>query len=218
MGMGTPEELTLRITFSFFLLSFFFIRFFYCRKMNLAISLGLILSAVVVTARIVKPGGETNNDADIAAAIPEEGDEEIVQTAVAEKKEIKPEMAEKVKALRVSSLRNESKDAVTAKLAELRQELATLKVAKVTAQSASKLGKINVVRKDIAKVLTVINQTRKAELQKLYRGKSVKPVDLKPRKTRALRKRLNKHEESLKSLKTVRRQQKTALKNFALKA
>merc|ERR1712226_602900 len=109
-------------------------------------------------------------------------------------------MAEKVKALRVSALRNETKDALTAKLAELRQELATLKVAKVTAQSASKLGKINVVRKDIAKVLTVINQTRKAELQKLYRGKNVKPVDLKPRKTRALRKRLNKHESSLKSL------------------
>ncbi|MBP43865.1 MAG: 50S ribosomal protein L29, partial [Deltaproteobacteria bacterium] len=104
-----------------------------------------------------------------------------------------------------------SKDALTAKLAELRQELATLKVAKVTAQSASKLGKINVVRKDIAKVLTVINQARKAELQKLYRGKSVKPVDLKPRKTRALRKRLNKHEESLKSLKTIRREQRTAL-------
>merc|ERR1712088_708674 len=101
-------------------------------------------------------------------------------------------MAEKVKALRVNSLRNESKDALTGKLAELRQELAT--------------------------VLTVINQTRKAELQKLYRGKNVKPVDLKPRKTRALRKRLNKHESSLKSLKTVRREQKTALKNFALKA
>merc|ERR1712151_1147595 len=127
-------------------------------------------------------------------------------------------MAEKVKALRVSSLRNESKDALTAKLAELRQELATLKVAKVTAQSASKLGKINVVRKDIAKVLTVINQTRKSELQKLYRGKSVRPVDLKPRKTRALRKRLNKHEESLKSLKTVRREQRTAKKCYALKA
>merc|ERR1712166_461238 len=88
----------------------------------------------------------------------------------------------------------------------------------ISAQSASKLGKINVVRKDIAKVLTVINQTRKAELQKLYRGKAVKPVDLKPRKTRALRKRLSKHESGLKSLKTIRREQKTALKNFALKA
>merc|ERR1712242_213763 len=113
-------------------------------------------------------------------------------------------MADKVKALRVSNLREESKDNLTAKLAELRQELATLKVAKVTAQSASKLGKINDVRK--------------AELQKFYRGKNVRPVDLKPRKTRALRKRLNKHEEGLKSLKTIRREQKTAIKNFALKA
>merc|ERR1739847_96337 len=121
-------------------------------------------------------------------------------------------MADKVKALRVSALREESKDNLTAKLTELRQELATLKVAKVTAQSASKLGKINVVRKDIAKVLTVINQARKNELQKFYRGKSVRPVDLKPRKTRALRKRLNKNK------KTIPREQRTALKNFALKA
>merc|ERR1739847_203846 len=127
-------------------------------------------------------------------------------------------MADKVKALRVSNLREESKDNLTAKLAELRQELATLKVAKVTAQSASKLGKINVVRKDIAKVLTVINQARKQELNKFYRGKKVKPADLKPRKTRALRKRLNKHETGLKKLKTVRREQKTAMKKFALKA
>merc|ERR1712226_1760790 len=127
-------------------------------------------------------------------------------------------MAEKQAKMRVSELRGQSKDDLTKKLGELRQELATLKVAKVTAQGASKLGKINVVRKDIAKVLTVINQTRKAELQKLYRGKNVKPIDLKPRKTRALRKRLNKHESSLKSLKTVRREQKTKLKNFALKA
>merc|ERR1712088_1226119 len=127
-------------------------------------------------------------------------------------------MAEKQAKMRVSEIRGQSKDELTKKLTELRQELATLNVAKVTAQSASKLGKINVVRKQIAKVLTVINQARKAELQKFYRGKNVRPVDLKPRKTRALRKRLNKHEESLKSLKTVRREQRTALKNFALKA
>merc|ERR1711915_561371 len=55
MGINTADGLPLRITFSF-LLPFFFIHFFYCGKMNLAISLGLILSAVVVTARIVKPG------------------------------------------------------------------------------------------------------------------------------------------------------------------
>merc|ERR1711934_1158432 len=127
-------------------------------------------------------------------------------------------MADKTPKLRVAELRESSKDMLTGKLIDLRQELATLKVAKVTAQSASKLGKINVVRKSIAKVLTVINQARKAELQKFYRGKNIRPVDLKPRKTRALRKRLNKHEESLKSLKTVREQQRTAKKMYAIKA
>merc|ERR1712048_815399 len=95
-------------------------------------------------------------------------------------------MADKVKALRVSSLRNESKADLTAKLGELRQELATLKVAKVTNQSASKLGKIKVVRKDIAKVLTVINQTQKAELQKLYRGKKSQASRLKTTKNPSL--------------------------------
>merc|ERR1711915_937431 len=97
MGIiNSAAGLPLRITYSF-CSPFFFIHFFYCGKMNLAISLGLILSAVVVTARIVKPGGETNNYVDKAAAIPEEGDEEIVKTAVAEKKEIKAEMVDEDK-------------------------------------------------------------------------------------------------------------------------
>merc|ERR1712183_908852 len=127
-------------------------------------------------------------------------------------------MAERIRNLRASELRNEEKTALQKKLSEFRQELATLNVAKVTSSGPSKLGRIHTVRKNIAKVLTVINQSRKAELHKFYRGKSVKPVDLKPRKTRALRRQLNKHESSLKSLKTVRREQRTAKKCFALKA
>merc|ERR1712141_236356 len=127
-------------------------------------------------------------------------------------------MSEKVQRLRVCTIRDQSKADLLAKVTTLRQELATLRVAKVTGQSTSKVGKINTVRKDIARVLTVINQAQKRELQKFYRGKKTRPTDLKPRKTRALRKALNKHELSLKSLKTVRREQKTALKKFALKA
>merc|ERR1712215_29908 len=97
MGINSAYGLPLRITFSLFLPFFLFIFFFYCGKMNLAISLGLILSAVMVTARMVKPGGETNNYVDKATAIREKVDEEIVQTAVAEKEEIKGEMADQDK-------------------------------------------------------------------------------------------------------------------------
>merc|ERR1711915_53551 len=94
---NTADRHPVRITFCFSFVFFFFIHFFYCGKMNWAISLGLILSAVMVTARSVKSGGETNNYVDKATAIREEVDEEIVQTAVAEKEEIKAEMADQDK-------------------------------------------------------------------------------------------------------------------------
>merc|ERR1711879_197958 len=137
---------------------------------------------------------------------------------ITKKKTNNTKMAEKQRQLRAAELRNEDKAALEKRLVEFRQELATLQVAKVTSGGPSKLGKIHSVRKNIAKVLIVINQARKAELQKFYRGKNIRPVDLKPRKIRALRRRLNKHEESLKNLKTVRREQKSAKKVYALKA
>merc|ERR1712121_120296 len=127
-------------------------------------------------------------------------------------------MAEKVQRLRVSTIRDQPKKELLEKVASLRQELATLRVAKVTGQSTSKVGKINTVRKGIARVLTVINQAQKAELQKFYRGKKTRPTDLKPRKTRALRKALNKHELSLKKIKAVKRACKNAPLKYALKA
>merc|ERR1712110_584105 len=116
-------------------------------------------------------------------------------------------MADKTKAFRAKSIRDDSKEQLEEKLNKYRQELATLRVATVTSAGGAKVGRINETRKNIARVLTVINQTKK-----------VKPVDLKPRKTRAMRKGLNKHELSLKNLKTIRRERRTALKNFALKA
>merc|ERR1711970_388161 len=127
-------------------------------------------------------------------------------------------MSEKVQRLRVCTIRDQSKADLLAKVTTLRQELATLRVAKVTGQSTSKVGKINTVRKDIARVLTVINQAQKAELQKFYRGKKTRPTNLKPRKTRALRKALNKHELSLKKKKQVRHERKVNPRKFALKA
>merc|ERR1739847_15500 len=86
-------------------------------------------------------------------------------------------------------------DELTKQLNEHKQELNNLRVAKVSGSgAASKLARIRTVRKTIARVLTVINQTQKAEIRKLYQGKKYKPVDLRPKKTRALRRRLNKHQ------------------------
>uniref|UniRef100_A0AAZ3QBB6 Large ribosomal subunit protein uL29 n=2 Tax=Protacanthopterygii TaxID=41705 RepID=A0AAZ3QBB6_ONCTS len=89
---------------------------------------------------------------------------------------------------------------------------------KVTGGAASKLSKICVVRKSIARVLTVINQTQKENLRKFYKGKKYKPLDLRPRKTRAIRRRLNKHEETLRTKKMQRKDRLYSIRKFAVKA
>lgn len=103
-------------------------------------------------------------------------------------------------------------------LDDLKVELSQLRVAKVTGGAASKLSKIRVVRKSIARVLTVINQTQKENLRKFYKGKKYKPLDLRPKKTRAMRRRLNKHEENLKTKKQQRKERLYPVRKYAIKA
>ncbi|GFQ02829.1 60S ribosomal protein l35-2, partial [Phtheirospermum japonicum] len=56
-----------------------------------------------------------------------------------------------------------------------------------------KLSKIKVVRSSIAQLLTVISQKQKAALREAYKNKNYLPLDLRPRKTRAIRRHLTKH-------------------------
>ncbi|XP_039259009.1 large ribosomal subunit protein uL29-like [Styela clava] len=120
--------------------------------------------------------------------------------------------------IKARELRGKSKEDLLKQLEEFRQELSTLRVAKVTGGQASKLSKIRLVRKSIARVLTVINQTQKDNLRKLFKGKKYKPKDLRPKKTRALRRRLNKHEESLKTAKELRKLRIYPQRKYAVKA
>merc|ERR1711970_449743 len=120
---------------------------------------------------------------------------------------------------KVSELRGKSKDELTKQLNEFKQGLNNLRVAKVSGSgAASKLGRIKEVRKSIGRTLTVINQTQKDAIRALYKGKKYKPVDLRPKKTRALRRRLNKHLESMKTSKQVTKQRLYSQRKFAIKA
>ncbi|KAI3495613.1 hypothetical protein L1887_37958 [Cichorium endivia] len=73
-----------------------------------------------------------------------------------------------------------------AKKKDLKVELALLRVVKVTGGAPNKLSKIKVVRTSIAQVLTVISQTQKAKLRKAYKNKKYLPLDLRPKKTKAI--------------------------------
>merc|ERR1712128_309067 len=120
--------------------------------------------------------------------------------------------------LKVHELRTKKKEELLEQLEELKQELAGLRVAKVTGGAASKLSKIRVVRKSIARVNIVINQTTKENLRKLYKNKKYKPLDLRPKKTRAIRKALSPLEAKKKNRKTLRRLRAFPMRKFAVKA
>ena len=124
-------------------------------------------------------------------------------------------MAEKVKAY---SLRTQSKKELLDKLEQLKTELAQLRVAKVTGGSTSRLSKISVVRKSIARVLTVISQTERDNLRVLYKNKKYKPLDLRQKKTRAIRRRLTKNEATKITLKEKKKLMHFPMRKYAIKA
>ena len=88
------------------------------------------------------------------------------------------------------SIRAKNESELLAEVSDLKKELSTLRVAKVTGGAAAKIAKINTVRKNIARVLTVFNQQRKATAVKQFEGKRFKPLDQRAKKTRAIRRAL----------------------------
>ncbi|KAF8484694.1 ribosomal protein L35 [Russula ochroleuca] len=124
-------------------------------------------------------------------------------------------MPNKVKA---NELQSKTRNDLTKQLDELKRELLTLRVQKIAGGSASKLTKINTVRKSIARVLTVTNQKARQNIREYYKNKKYLPLDLRPKKTRAIRRRLTKQEKSLKTLKQSKKDTHFPRRKYAVKA
>jgi len=120
--------------------------------------------------------------------------------------------------VKAHELRNKTSKELLSDLKELRAELASLGVAKVAGGAPSKLCKIKVVRKGIARVLTVYNQKQKSEERKKWSGKKVIPKNLRPRLTRALRRKLRPAHANVKLNKTTVRHLNFPKRKFALAA
>ncbi|KIY73634.1 hypothetical protein CYLTODRAFT_416666 [Cylindrobasidium torrendii FP15055 ss-10] len=124
-------------------------------------------------------------------------------------------MPGKVKAY---ELQSKSKNDLSKQLLELKNELLALRVQKIAGGSASKLTKINTVRKSIARVMTVMNHKARQNLREYYKTKKYLPLDLRAKKTRAIRRRMTKHELSLKTAKQVKKEQNFPIRKYAVKA
>ena len=115
-------------------------------------------------------------------------------------------------------LRDSSKEELLKQLAEQRKELSDLHVAKVTDGAASKIAKIKSVRKNIARILTVHNQQQKDGLRKACAKSKYMPKDLRAKKTRAMRRALNKSERTQKTHKQKRMAAAFPKVKYAVKA
>ncbi|XP_001991469.2 60S ribosomal protein L35 [Drosophila grimshawi] len=117
-----------------------------------------------------------------------------------------------------SELRTKDKKELTKQLDELKNELLNLRVAKVTGGAPSKLSKIRVVRKAISRVYIVMHQKQKENLRKVFKNKKYKPLDLRKKKTRSMRKALSSRDANRKTLKEIRKRSIFPQRKFAVKA
>ncbi|XP_006872785.1 PREDICTED: 60S ribosomal protein L35-like [Chrysochloris asiatica] len=117
--------------------------------------------------------------------------------------------------IKTRDFRGKKKEELLKQLDDLKAEFSQLFIAKVAGGAASKVSKIRVLRKPIARVLTVINQTQKENLRKFHKGRKYKPLNLWPKK---MRHRLNKHKENLKTKKQQRKEGLHPLQKYAFKA
>lgn len=75
-----------------------------------------------------------------------------------------------------------------------------------------------IARKNIARVLTVYNQTQKQHLREEYKDKKYKPLDLRLKKTRAWRRKLTPAELAIKSKRQKSRESAFPIRKYALMA
>ncbi|KAK9790366.1 hypothetical protein WJX73_010050 [Symbiochloris irregularis] len=120
--------------------------------------------------------------------------------------------------LKAYELRPKGKAELQAQLKELKQELGALRVAKVTGGAPNKLSKIKVVRKSIATVLTILSQNQRKALREAYSKKKFVPLDLRPKKTRAIRRRLTPHQAALKTTRQKKKDAAFPQRRFAIKS
>lgn len=142
------------------------------------------------------------------------------------------------KEISAAEYRKKSENDLLVDLKRLREELQQIRFTKVTGTAVSKLSKIKTLRKQIARVLTIIRESRKNTVIAQLRTRKTKevvdgkenviektiknlklkhiPLDLRPKKTRAIRRRLTKFESKLLTIRQLKRKLNFPTRKFAV--
>merc|ERR1711939_191916 len=124
----------------------------------------------------------------------------------------------KMNRVKAHELRTKSEADCTEELQKHRKELASLRVSKVAAAPQVKLAKVRAVRKNIAKVLTVLNEKRRTEARDAFAKKKYTPYDLRQKKTRAFRRRMSRFERTKLTVRARKKHDNSKLRKYAVAA
>eukprot|EP00918_Siedleckia_nematoides_P001554 GHVU01003664.1.p1 GENE.GHVU01003664.1~~GHVU01003664.1.p1 ORF type:complete len:134 (-),score=39.99 GHVU01003664.1:214-615(-) len=122
-----------------------------------------------------------------------------------------------------AEMRKKSMEDLRGDLSKFKHELMSMRISQATSSStgSKNLSKIKILRKKIARVLTVQNEKNLTEVKKMYKqqkGKKRLPKDLRPKKTRAIRRELTKGQKRKLTIKQRKKKQNLSMRNYALLA
>ena len=142
------------------------------------------------------------------------------------------------KTISAKAYRKKNNTELLADLKKLREDLQQIRFTRVSGTAVSKLSKIKTLRKEIARVLTILRENKKnevianlknrikkekkddkeEEIKETIKNLKVKhiPIDLRAKKTRAQRKALTKFENNLLTLKQLKRKLNFPKRKFAV--
>ena len=134
--------------------------------------------------------------------------------------------------------RKKSIEELRADLNKIRGELQNIRFTKSSGTAVAKLSKIKIYRKQIARILTIIRENNKNEVIKKIGTKTTSvekgetkeeistkiknlkmkhiPLDLRPKRTRAIRRRMTKFERKLVTLRQLKRKLNFPMRKFAV--
>ncbi|KAJ3356970.1 60S ribosomal protein L35 [Entophlyctis luteolus] len=119
-------------------------------------------------------------------------------------------------------LRRQSKAELANLLESLKTELASLRVKQASSNqqqnAVPKMQNSTSVRKDIARVNTVTSQVQREQLRLFYKNAKFIPLDLRAKRTRAIRRRLTASEKALKTVKAQKKLTHFPQRKYAIKA
>merc|ERR1712100_285836 len=120
--------------------------------------------------------------------------------------------------VKAHELRGKDQTACVEELQKHRKELASLRVSKVAAAPQVKLAKVRAVRKNIAKVLTVLNEKRRSEAKDAFKKNKYTPYDLRLKKTRAFRRKMTKFERTRQTSRQQKKADNSKVRKYAVAA